>query len=153
APDHETPALQGLIEAIGAILEPLEAANQRNDLLPASQRNMALMTALHSHLLTGDWVDSDRIDQLASSLGVSQRTLFRAMNASIEMAPRAYQKRLKLHLVQRALKSATPDVASVTEIAMDHGFWHLGRFSQEFREAFGENPRLTLAATPSSRRE
>ena len=34
--------------------------------------------------------------------------------------------------------------ANVTRIAMRHGFVHLGRFSAQFRSAFGEPPSATL---------
>ncbi|CUH47352.1 helix-turn-helix domain-containing protein [Ruegeria atlantica] len=152
-PDQEIPALQGLIESIGDLLAPVEAADNRNALHGQARRNMALVTAVRRRLLTGEWVDASQIDQLARSLGVSQRTLFRAISVSIDMAPRAYQKRLKLHLVQKALQTATPDTASVTKIAMEHGFWHLGRFSQEFREAFGKNPRDALDTSPSRQQD
>jgi transcriptional regulator GlxA family with amidase domain len=34
--------------------------------------------------------------------------------------------------------------ANVTTIAMRHGFVHLGRFSTQYRAAFGEGPSATL---------
>ena len=34
---------------------------------------------------------------------------------------------------------------SVTRIALDNGFSHLGRFSVDYRDHFGESPRETLA--------
>jgi len=41
------------------------------------------------------------------------------------------------------LESPQPG-ASVTQIAMNHGFFHLGRFSKVYREQFGEKPNDTL---------
>jgi transcriptional regulator GlxA family with amidase domain len=32
------------------------------------------------------------------------------------------------------------DSRSVTEVALSWGFSHMGRFSQEYRKAFGERP-------------
>jgi hypothetical protein len=36
------------------------------------------------------------------------------------------------------------DVARVTDIATEHGFWELGRFSVNYRHIFGETPSVTL---------
>ena len=33
---------------------------------------------------------------------------------------------------------------SVTAAAMNFGFWHLGRFIDEYRSLFGEVPRATI---------
>jgi AraC-like DNA-binding protein len=42
------------------------------------------------------------------------------------------------------LEAATP-AATVTEVATECGFFHLGRFSARYRQAFGEVPSSTLA--------
>jgi AraC-like DNA-binding protein len=39
---------------------------------------------------------------------------------------------------------------SVTEIAMQWGFTHMGRFSIEYRQRFGERPSETLSRGASS---
>ena len=44
----------------------------------------------------------------------------------------------------RALMTADPQTHSVTQIALDTGFSHLGRFSVAYRAYFGEAPRETL---------
>ena len=45
---------------------------------------------------------------------------------------------------QRDLLAAGPGHASVTSVATTHGFSHLGRFSFEHRQEFGEGPSATL---------
>ena len=48
------------------------------------------------------------------------------------------------HLARRALMMATPATVTVAAIAMDHGFWELGRFATTYRSLFGESPSATL---------
>jgi AraC-like DNA-binding protein len=47
----------------------------------------------------------------------------------------------KLEKVHAVLQLAT--ARSVTEVALDHGFLHLGRFSEAYRKRFGELPSQT----------
>ena len=45
----------------------------------------------------------------------------------------------RLWSVRTALLRAGPEDLIKT-IALDHGFWHLGRFSRTYRTFFGESP-------------
>ena len=65
------------------------------------------------------------------------------------MGPVRYLWLRRMHLVRRALLLATPGASTVTQIAMDHGFWELGRFSTQYRSFFGEPASVTLHRTPS----
>ena len=56
-----------------------------------------------------------------------------------------YLNTVRLDSVHRELAAAHPSQDSVTKIALQHGFTHLGRFSVKFREHFGESPSATLA--------
>jgi AraC family ethanolamine operon transcriptional activator len=62
------------------------------------------------------------------------------------LSPMAYLKRLRLHAAHKALKTSDPTVTTVQDIAHQFGFWHTGRFSQEYRQLFGELPSIALKA-------
>lgn len=64
------------------------------------------------------------------------------------MSPKRYLVLRRLHQVQRALRAAAPEAATVTEVAMRYGFWQLGRFAVEYRARFGEPPSATLRRPP-----
>jgi hypothetical protein len=55
-----------------------------------------------------------------------------------------------LNAVRSALQRADPATNSVTEIARDHRFLQLGRFSRTYRSIFGELPSATLQRDPET---
>ena len=64
-----------------------------------------------------------------------------------EIAGQSLDELLRIHrlnLAHRDLVQARDRPARVTDIAMDHGFLHLGRFAAEYRRFFGESPSQTL---------
>lgn len=83
------------------------------------------------------------VGDLCVACEVPRRTLNHAFQQVLGMGPVTYLRRLRLNQVRRLLQHsrANSNPKSVTEIALDHGFWHLGRFSSQYRELFGESPR------------
>jgi AraC family transcriptional regulator, ethanolamine operon transcriptional activator len=84
------------------------------------------------------------VKQLAVAAGVSERTLRDAFQHYFGVAPVRYLNRRTLHQFRRALKSADPSRATVTEIATQFGVWHFGRLARDYRFLFGELPSETL---------
>lgn len=84
------------------------------------------------------------IEDLCRVTGVPARTLQRCFREYFDLSITNYLKMVRLNAAQRELASAHPSEDSVTNIAMNHGFTHLGRFSIEFRKHFGELPSKTL---------
>lgn len=60
------------------------------------------------------------------------------------LSPMAYLKTVRLNGVHRALKIADPATATVLGTANRYGFWHMGHFSHDYRQMFGESPSDTL---------
>jgi len=93
--------------------------------------------------------DRVAVEDLCRATGVGIRTLQRCFREYFHLTITEYLKVLRLNAARRELSAADPSRTSVTTIALDHGFAHLGRFSLEFRDRFGESPRETLARRPS----
>jgi AraC-like DNA-binding protein len=81
---------------------------------------------------------------LARAVAVSARSLQEGFQRSVGMSPMAYLRHVRLNCVHQELSAAAPDVATVTRVATDWGFLHLGRFSSAYREKFGQTPSQTL---------
>jgi transcriptional regulator GlxA family with amidase domain len=81
--------------------------------------------------------------RLASTVGVSSRTLHRVVRRECGVSPMALLRRARM-ADARALLEAAPADATVTRVALDCGFAHLGRFSQDYAAQFGESPSETL---------
>jgi len=74
----------------------------------------------------------------------SGSSLLRAFRIHRGTTPMKYVKQLRLESAQRTLLAAKTDATTVTRVAMDNGFSQLGRFSADYRRAFGELPSETL---------
>jgi AraC-like DNA-binding protein len=91
------------------------------------------------------------LTDVCAAVGAAERTLRAACEEHVGMGPIRYLTLRRMHLARRALERAIPSTARVTQIAMDHGFWELGRFSVAYRQLFGETPSDSLRR-PSGQR-
>lgn len=76
--------------------------------------------------------------------GLSPRTLQRTFQVEYGLCPQEWLRVERLNRVRMDLLSPRQDT-SVTYTATRWGFFHLSRFSQYYRELFGERPSETLA--------
>jgi AraC family ethanolamine operon transcriptional activator len=79
------------------------------------------------------------------SVGVSERALQYAFQTCVGVSPLAYIRRCRLNRVRSTLLTADAKVTTVTQVAMQFGFLHLGRFAGEYKQIFEELPTATLA--------
>lgn len=84
--------------------------------------------------------------QLCQHVGVSARALQTAFLAHTGQSPMAWWRGLRLQQARTALRAGGAS-ASVSRIAAEHGFVHLGRFAEQYRQRFGETPAQTLRAS------
>jgi AraC-like DNA-binding protein len=95
---------------------------------------------MHDHL-----AESVSMSEFCLALGVSRRELEYAFRSTFGESPRHFLQALRLNAVRRTLLRRGED-RSVTDIAIAHGLFHLGRFAGRYRALFGEPPSATRLA-------
>ncbi|MFU3251456.1 AraC family transcriptional regulator [Pseudomonas aeruginosa] len=144
-----------------------EAENEPNDL--QIQRHYAKILVgkllslpgnnLRLKALAGESVSFDRIEevieqnlkndislnQLAELLDVSIYSLFPVFEKHVHTTPKRYIRQRKLEAVRIHLSDPAAVINNITEVALSYGFYHLGRFAEMYRNAFGELPSETFS--------
>lgn len=83
------------------------------------------------------------IEELANVAHISVRKVYNIFAKHYHITPKAFIKQSKLkHLRKEIVLNS--DIRNVTEIALDYGFLHLGRFSSDYKKMFSELPSETL---------
>ena len=115
-----------------------------------SERHRRVITRFKDYLASRP-VEAVHLTEVCAAIAVSERTLRAYCQDTFGIGPIHYLWLRRMHLARRALSQADPASTTVTEVATDHGFWELGRFSVEYRALFGELPSATLKQLPLER--
>jgi AraC-like DNA-binding protein len=108
-----------------------------NTIAPRQLRRAMDFARMHAALPIG-------IAEMAAAAGVSARALQVNFRRFLNTTPMNYLRQVRLEGARREMIEAEPS-ATVAEIAQRWGFVHLGRFSKEYRAAFGVSPSFDLA--------
>jgi AraC-like DNA-binding protein len=100
---------------------------------------------LAQEYIEAHYSEAVHVADLCRVTGVGVRTLQRCFREYFNLTVSEYLKTVRLDSARRQLLAAYQKESSVTAIAMDNGWTHLGRFSVEFRERFGLSPKQVLA--------
>lgn len=97
-----------------------------------------------------DWIDAHlaeplTLGRLCAQAGVGARSLQLAFESRRGMSPLRFVSERRFTAAHRRLMRAAPS-QTVTSVALDCGFDHMGRFSLGYKRMFGESPSQTLAA-------
>src|SRR3954469_19672483 len=84
------------------------------------------------------------VSEVCAMIRVPERTLRAACQEQIGMGPKQYLTLRRMHMARRHLRAAAPGTTTVSDVALQCGFWHFGRFSETYRTLFGECPSDTL---------
>ena len=87
------------------------------------------------------------ISELCLTAHVSERKLRAAFVQEFSQPPSRFFRDWGLEQVRRRLLVGEPSRVTVTGIASDLGFGHLGRFAGHYQTVFGETPSTTLRTT------
>ena len=91
------------------------------------------------------WSQPDQVLSLTSicdTLNTSVRTLQLAFQEQFGVGFQAFVRAVRLHQARSSIVRFG-DRLTITEIATQHGFWQLGRFTQYYRQLFGCKPSET----------
>lgn len=80
-----------------------------------------------------------RISDVAAASGIGESAFHAAFVRTVGQSPLKYLRQLRLDAARDCLQNPD-DGRSVTQVALDCGFGHLGRFSDYYKKAFGELP-------------
>lgn len=100
------------------------------------------------------WIEANlgepiTLARLCHVAGVGARCLQRTFERRRGMSPMRFVVERKLAAAHHRLMAAPPD-ATVTRVALELGFNHLGRFAHAYKQFIGESPHETLAAVRSA---
>ena len=139
-----TPAVmigQALVASIASNLSlgwNTGAANAKVDLTAAFDRFQSCRQWLNE--APAQRVD---LDEVAKQMQNSKRSIEQAFSQTVSMGPLTYLRLCRLHEVRRKLANPVANTQTIGDIAADHGFWDWSRFSQNYRQHFGELPSAT----------
>lgn len=83
------------------------------------------------------------ISDLEYASGLSKKKLNTIFKKYLKCSPNAYIRHYRLKCIYNEISQSSYKI-NITEIAYKWGVTHLGRFSIEYKEAFGEKPSETL---------
>lgn len=104
-------------------------------------RTLALINSIG--YIRGNARGAISVANVAQVSGVSSRTLDRAFKEGLGVSPKHYIKAIRLESVRKELKRGD-DNHSVTDIANEWGFWHMGDFARDYYREYGELPSTTF---------
>ena len=81
---------------------------------------------------------------LAEATGVTGRTILNGFKRFRETTPFTHIKNERLKIAREKLLANNENDTNVTNVALDVGFPHFGRFAGEYKNLFGESPSETL---------
>ncbi|SFJ67852.1 AraC family transcriptional regulator [Celeribacter neptunius] len=126
--------------ANGRIITPSQAERSRQWRI---DRQTIVRKACEAAEATG--LESADLALMCDATGVSLRLIQVSFREVLGISPGRWLRLQRLNLARRRLCMDGED--NITRIALDLNFFHLGRFSQEYRQLFLETPSQTLRRT------
>jgi AraC-like DNA-binding protein len=84
------------------------------------------------------------VSDIAMRCHIGARALQIAFKRHLEMSPMAYLRQVRLRRIHADLQTSDPGSVTVSSVAHQWGFTHLGRLAADYRAAYGRFPAETL---------
>lgn len=91
-------------------------------------------------------------ERVAETVGVSSRSLQMAFQSFEGTTPAAYLRKIRIEEARKELLDPL-SLLAIKEICLKWGFFHIGRFSDTYRKAYGETPSETRKRVGAAGRE
>ena len=85
-----------------------------------------------------------QVTQFCGYVGASIKSVERAFSECCGANPKELLTLTRMSRARRALLAAEPGETTVAQVAIECGFFHLGRFSTNYARLYGESPSVTL---------
>lgn len=119
-------------------------------LIEAAAARPVTEATLHRVAQLEQWIDEHlcedlTLDRLCAVARLSPRSLQKTLLINRGLTPLGLVQERRLAAARRRLQRRSPGQL-ISNIALDCGFQHLGRFSVSYRDAFGESPKETASS-------
>lgn len=114
--------------------------NLCNQYEPEYLRNILKFMKQHAH-------ENINVDDLHRIAGVSKTKFYEEFQHYYGISPLSFLRKYRLQQIHKILSRSLIKKLSISKLAYDWGFNHLGRFSQQYRDEFGESPSETKNKT------
>ena len=139
---------RSIIDAVtGTIVHALPADSR--GLLPSATQ----LVSKADEYLEAAGIRPVHVSEICAHLNVSRRTLHRAFYDVLGLGPITYLRHKRLCAIHSVLRDSDPAKITVAQVAIQHGFIELGRFSHYYHSLFGEYPSQTLGGRMPRPRE
>jgi AraC family ethanolamine operon transcriptional activator len=91
--------------------------------------------------------DPIRLSDLSRHAHTQARSLEYGFQEVLGVSPMVYVRATRLHRARRLFRTTAVRTRSISEIALDCGFWHLSQFAVDYKLLFGESPSVTFRRT------
>jgi len=94
--------------------------------------------------IENQYTDNIKVNKYVNSEKFSIRTIRKSFKTLFGFSPKQYLQSYRLGKVHHSLLKNDSNLNTVENIAYDHGFAHMGRFSGNYKSMFGKTPSSTL---------
>lgn len=136
-----------LIDSLLAKVNMLAAADApiHQDRQMRARRRVAVERA--RDYIARNLTDPIRLSDLSRHAHAQARSLEYGFQEVLGVSPMAYVRATRLQRARHLLRTTAVRTRSISEIALDSGFWHLSQFATDYRLMFGESPSVTFRRT------